>query len=71
MPAAAISPSTCPQFSLDQMKGLPREAVRTVEAPRCDNEDDPCQLPCDAPATVTDIETGCTFCPTHFREVIF
>lgn len=47
-----------------------REAVRTVEFPRCGYTDDRYPYPCGAPATVTDMETGCTFCASHFREAI-
>ena len=42
--------------------------VRTVEAARCGYEDDRYPYPCGAPATVTDIEIGRTFCASHFRE---
>jgi len=37
---------------------------------RCGYEDGRYPYPCAAPATVIDIETGCTFCASHFREVI-
>jgi hypothetical protein len=46
------------------------EAVPSVELSRCGYSDDRCPYPCGAPATVTDIETGCAFCANHFREVI-
>jgi hypothetical protein len=35
------------------------------EVPRCGYQDDRHELPCDAPATGTEIETGCTFCASH------
>jgi hypothetical protein len=47
---------------------LPREVGK--KARRCGYEDGRYRCPCGSPATVTDIETGCTFCATHFWEVI-
>jgi len=69
-PPAAMSSSTAPQFSTGQMKEWERSSVREAVGPRCGYEGDRYELPCGAPATVTDIETGCTFCANHFREVI-
>jgi len=70
IPAAVMSPSTGPQLSTGQMKEWQRSSVREVAGPRCGYEDDCYPHPCSAPATVTDIETGCIFCSSHFREVI-
>ena len=67
---AGVSPSFGSQFSTDQMKELGRSSVREAARPRCGYQADRYELPCAAPATVTDIETGCIFCGTHFREVI-
>src|SRR5215469_14894730 len=65
------------RLALDKAERLNVEAAAAAllrkereEVPRCGYQDDRYELPCAAPATVTDIETGCTFCPTHFREVI-
>ena len=70
VPAAAISSSTAPVFSRsDQRVGSTTPSAKPV-GPCCGYEDDPCELACGAPATVSDIETGCTFCASHFREVI-
>jgi hypothetical protein len=52
------------------MKEWQRSSVREVAGPRCGYEDDCYPHPCSAPATVTDIETGCIFCASHFPEVI-
>jgi|SRR5215469_7290465 len=65
------------RLALDKAERLNVEAAATAllrevreEAPRCGYEDYRYPSPCSAPATVTDIETGCTFCATHFWEVI-
>jgi len=70
VPSVVRSPSTGPQFSLDQIKGLGRSSVREAAGPRYGYQDDRYELPCAMPATVTDLETGCTFCATLFQEVI-
>jgi len=70
VPAVAVSPPTASQFSTDQMKEWRCSSVLEAVELRCGYEDDRYPDPCSAPATVTDIETGCTFCSTHFREVI-
>ena len=52
------------------MKEWERSSVRESIGSRCGYVDGHYELPCAALATVTDIETGCTFCASHFREVI-
>ncbi len=64
------------RLALDKAERLNVEAATALlyeireEFPRCGYQDDCYQHPCGAPATVTDIETGCTFCASHFREAI-
>jgi len=57
------------RLSVEAAAAAPLGRVRE-EVPRCGYQDEGYPYPCSAPATVTDIETGCTFCATHFREVI-
>ena len=70
IPDTAKSSSTVPVFARsDQRVGIAVASAKSF-APRCGYEDDRHPYPCAAPATVTDIETGCTFCAGHFWEVI-
>lgn len=70
VPAAAISSSTAPVFSRSDQRVASAAPSAKPVGPRCGYQDGCYELPCGAPATVTDKETGCTFCARHFREVI-
>jgi hypothetical protein len=70
VPDAAKSSSTAPVFARSgQRVGIAAPSAKPV-GPRCGYEGERDELPCGAPATVTDMETGCAFCASHFREVI-
>jgi len=65
------------RLALDKAERLNVEAAATTperesreEGSRCGYADDRYPYPCGARATVTDMETGCTFCESHFREAI-
>ena len=66
-----VRPTMIEVYRWDVIKTEANEIIaQRKNLPCCGYEDDRCELPCAAPATVTDIETGCTFCATHFHEAI-